>query len=395
MIRITRRKLLAGSAATLALSAQLDRLWAKAEVNPELASHRIHPSKRGTRSAILPFEGEPEVRFGVTEGRGLQGRRLLDLSSVGDPELETPADRYFIRTRTPEYLPAPESWRLSVRTLTGAPLDLPKRELEPMAKPQGPHLCECAENGAEARFGLMSAAEWRGVPLLDLLDRHGMPEGDWLLLVEGFDRFTGTAVEPNAGASWIFTPRDLAATGAFLATEMNDAPLAPDHGAPLRLVVPGWYGCTWIKWVHSVVVVPGDTLCSTHMREWARPTRQPRRPRLARDYRPPVIDPVALPVRFERWRWRGYFYYRINGIVWGGSEPAESITIRLDPATLFEPVDWFPPPGSATQWSLWSHDWCPSVPGVYTIELAVGGSRLRTRRLAAGDYTRAVRVDEV
>lgn len=395
MPRVTRRSFLAGSAAALACSTGLDRLWAETDLELE-SRPRMHPSKRGHRVAVLPFADEPEVALGVVVGHGLSGRRLLDLSTVEDGALVTPTDRYYIRTRTPDYLPSPESWRLAVRTLTGTPLDLPMRDLVAMAEPQGTHLCESTDNGLDVRFGMMSAAEWRGIPLGKLLARYGTPaEEEWLVLVEGFDRFASKGVEKSAGASWVFTPQDLESTGAFLATEMNGAPLLPDLGAPARLVVPGWYGCTWIKWVHSVVMVPAHTTATPHMREYADRTRQAGRPRLAKDYAPAVIDPAALPVRIERWRWRGYYYYRICGVAWGGAAPVESVLIRLDPKAPFEPVDWFPPPESAATWSLWSHDWCPPKPGRYRIDLAVGGSRLRTRRLADGHYLRQVDIEEI
>lgn len=392
MERLTRRKFLAGSAAALAVSGRFSRLWAEGQPTP--GRPRIHPSKRGNRLAVLPFDGEPEVTFGVTEGKGLYGRRLLDLSDLDDSTLITPTDRYYVRTRAPEYLP-PGGLRLTVRTLTGPPLDLPMQELEAMAEPQGAHLCESADNGAAVRFGLMSAAEWKGVSLSSLVARYGAPEGDWMLLVDGFDRFASTGIQVNAGAGWILSPHDLEQTGAFLATEMNGAPLALDHGAPLRLVVPGWYGCAWIKWVHSVVMVPANSATTSQMKEFAGRTHQVGRPRLAKDYLPPVVDPVALPVRVERWKWRGYYYYRVCGVVWGGAAPAESVLIRFDPKEPFLPVDWFPPPESSTQWATWSHDWCPPVPGVYPIELAVGDSRLRTRRLTAGEYLRSVNILEL
>src|SRR5262245_21045866 len=125
MSSITRRKFLAGSAAALALSGRAGRLWAEGQPTP--GRPRIHPSKRGHRLAVLPFDGVPEVSFGVTQGKGLYGRRLLDLSDLDDATLITPADRYYVRTRAPEFLP-PGGLRLTVRTLTGPPLDLPLEE---------------------------------------------------------------------------------------------------------------------------------------------------------------------------------------------------------------------------------------------------------------------------
>ena len=65
-------------------------------------------------------------------------------------------------------------------------------------------------------------------------------------------------------------------------------PLTPDHGAPVRLVVPNWYGCACIKWVTHVEMVPDDEPATTQMREFAARTHQNGVPARARDYQPPI-----------------------------------------------------------------------------------------------------------
>ena len=133
------------------------------------------------------------------------------------------------------------------------------------------------------------------------------------------------------GASWIFSRDDL--QRALLALRMNGAPLPRDHGFPVRLIVPGWYGCACIKWVNRIELVPDDAPATSQMREFASRTHQPfdasRRAgsptaagpgppqALARDYLPAVIDTAAMPVRVEKWVASGHVFYRIVGITWG------------------------------------------------------------------------------
>ena len=117
----------------------------------------------------------------------------------------------------------------------------------------GAHLIECSGNADPDNFGLMSVTDWDGVPLADSLLNSALPSRrrQRRVLVSGLDEPRRTRAVRHAGASWIFPLDGLERLGAFLAVTMNGEPLTADHGAPVRLVVPGWYGCCWIKWVNE------------------------------------------------------------------------------------------------------------------------------------------------
>jgi DMSO/TMAO reductase YedYZ molybdopterin-dependent catalytic subunit len=72
----------------------------------------------------------------------------------------------------------------------------------------------------------------------------------------------------------------------MLATEMNDLSLTRDHGVPIRLLVPGWYGCACIKWVNNVSLVDETTEATSQMQEYAARTFQDGVPRLAKEISP-------------------------------------------------------------------------------------------------------------
>ena len=123
-----------------------------------------------------------------------------------------------------------------------------------------------------------------------------------------------SSVSSVPGAAWVFRRDDLERAGAFLAIGMNNSDLPPEHGAPVRLIVPNWYGCTCIKWLSRIDVVDDDEPASSQMREFAARTHQHGIPALAYEYEPAVIDVAAVPVRVERWRVQGSIVYRVVGI---------------------------------------------------------------------------------
>ena len=233
-------------------------------------------------------DGDPP-RFGVREGQGWDGRRYYDLAQL-DPgaRRNTPTAQFFLRTFQPASLaahpPRATDWSIRVNGLVDAEAELPLASLRP--RPRGPTLVECAGNDASARFGLMSCADWEGVALVEALASSTPRAGATAVRVSGVDDHATPSRDGHStpGAAWVFSVAQLEQTGAFLATGMNGEPLSPDHGAPVRLVVPGWYGCTHIKWVDAITWVGADEPATAQMREFARRTHQRGIPVLAREY---------------------------------------------------------------------------------------------------------------
>ena len=341
----------------------------------------------------VPFVGEGAFPLETTIGAGLGERRALDLSTLTPGSLLTSRERFFVRTGCPDRLPPTTTWKVRVHGLVERPVEVEVEALKRDAAPMGAHLLECAGNSRAAHFGFMSVARWGGVPLERVLARVGRLPRATRVLVSGFDEHKVQDPGSVPGASWIFGLDEIRESGALLATEMNGEPLTPDHGYPLRLVVPGWYGCTAIKWVNEIVLVDDEAPATDHMREYAGRTGQdPAGPRLARDFQPASFDPAALPVRVERLSDAGgRVSYRIVGIAWGGQAPVRHLSIRLDPGPGFMPVEQM---GSSERgtWTLWSHRVAAPAPGRYRIELAVKDPSVQTRRLDAGFYAREIEI---
>ncbi|HZT77391.1 MAG TPA: molybdopterin-dependent oxidoreductase [Vicinamibacterales bacterium] len=328
-------------------------------------------------------------------GNGLDARQFTDLSTIrpDDPStLVTPNDRFYIRTAVPAEIASARPFD----KLRASGIDV--AALEKSAVRVGPWVMECAGNADPANFGLLSAATWEGIPLPAILDRLPKPAPHARVLVTGVDD-PGPSRTSTPGASWIFTRDELA--HALLASRMNDAPLPRHHGAPMRLSVPGWYGCACIKWIDAIAFVPDTAEATSQMQEFAERTHQPfdapgrMRSLLARDYEPPAIDTAAIPVRVEQWVVNRRVEYRIVGIIWGGTKPTSALSIRFKAGGPWTKVDHCTPQASTLTWSTWTHTWRPDAPGRYQIVLRVDDPSIRTRRLDLFFYVREIDIAEV
>ncbi len=365
-----------------------------------LGAQALRPVPNGRLVRVMPLgrlDGRPMPPVHVLLGAGLDARQFTDLSSLDESHLVTPTVQFYVRTAHPPDLPAAAAWHVALGTTGASERAVDIRSLASAARDLGVRLMECAGNSDPANFGLLSAASWNGVPMASVLDRMPTAPAGARVRVIGIDDEQRASVTSNPGASWVFSRAELEQTGAFLALGMNGQPLTADHGAPVRLVVPNYYGCSCIKWVSRIDWVPDDEPATLQMMEFSSRTHQRAVLRLARDYEPPVIDVTAAPVRVEQWivmrDGRERLVYRVVGIRWGGRQRQVPLTIRFASREPFVVVDDNPPSDNPAAWSLWSHEWTPDAPGRYQIALRVPDPAIRTRRLELYYYTRDVEID--
>ena len=324
--RISRRKLLRGSiVAGGTLLLRFDKMaWPKsAQVGVK------DPLEGGRRVGVVGFSQEAPVAMETAIGDGLDGRMYADLSRLTPQNVVTATESFYVRTQASELLEGQKPWMVRLNGLGTNPVELSLAELKKTSQPMGVHVMECAGNARSGHFGLMSAAEWSGVPLVELLERVKFKPQSTRVLVSGFDTYPTKSRSSQPGASWIFSWDDLKRARAFLATEMNGKPLTKDHGAPVRLIVPGWYGCACIKWVNEITLVDDGAEATSQMQEFAGSTQQVGVPKLVRDYKPARIEQAAMPTRFEKWIIDERIVYRVTGILWGGYRPVSTLEIRF------------------------------------------------------------------
>ena len=178
----------------------------------------------------------------------------------------TPNDRFFVRWHwavIPEQMDV-TSFRLGVAGHVNTPQSLSLQDILALPRVELAAVNQCSGNsrgyfvprvpGGEWSNGAMGNAKWMGVRLRDVLDRAGVKAGAQRVRFAGMD-------EPVVAEA----PRFMKSLGVdhardgevMLAYAMNGEQLPMLHGAPLRLVVPGWYSTYWVKMVHSIEVLDG------------------------------------------------------------------------------------------------------------------------------------------
>ena len=345
------------------------------------------------------LDGRPTPPLHSILGSGLDARQFTDISRVAPDRLLTPTSEFYVRTAHSPDLPDATAWRLTLGGLVRAEQTVGIGVLQREAMDMGVRLMECAGNADPANFGLLSAASWSGVPVAGVLARVASSSDARRVRITGFDDERRSSATSNPGASWVFTLEELERTGAFLAVGMNGTALTADHGAPVRLVVPNYYGCSCIKWVTRLDWVADDEPATLQMMEFSTRTHQAGVPRAARDYQPPAIELAATPIRVEQWavprNGADRLVYRVVGLRWGGRSAQVPLTIRFGSRERFVAVADVPASENVGSWSLWSHEWTPDAPGRYQIALSVADAAIPARRLGLYYYTREVEIDAV
>jgi len=185
----------------------------------------------------------------------------LEMPPVGFTDFITSVEHFFVRSHVAVPQVHIADWRLKVEGHVETPLTLTIEDLRMMPSFELIAVLECAGNG-RAFFdpsvaglqwtnGAVGNGRWRGVRLADVLQRAGMKSGAVEVLFDGADVPLGTMADFQRSIPL----KKALHPNTLLAYAMNGETLPVKHGFPLRAVVPGWAGDSWIKWVTSVRVL--------------------------------------------------------------------------------------------------------------------------------------------
>ncbi len=276
--------------------------------------------------------------------------RPLDLESpveVFDSFL-TPNDMFFVRSHFGAPAVELTTWRLAVRGLIERPLSLSLDDLKELPQATLPAVLQCSGNGRSNYAptvpgigwgkGAVGNAEWGGVRLVDVLKRAG------LKLDEGHVHMLGGDAPPSAKTP-VFL-RSLPLTQALhpstlIATRMNGEPLPVQHGGPLRVVVPGWAGHNWIKWLRTITVAKEEAP-GTYQQSGYRMPKVPAPP--GADLKPSDLVPVTtMPVKSLIARPSAGARLKagrveVRGVAWTGTGHVTAVHVSTGPNAPWQPA---------------------------------------------------------
>jgi sulfane dehydrogenase subunit SoxC len=265
----------------------------------------------------------------------------------------------------------PDSWRLAIDGRVKQSMSLSLAELRDRPAVEVTSTMECAGNG-RARLSprpisqpwlleAVGTARWRGTPLRPLLEEAGLAEDAREIVFTGLDRGIEKGVEQvyeralslDAGL----------ADDVLLAYEMNGAPLLPQHGFPLRLLVPGWYGMTNVKWLAAITVVSEPFAGYQQTESYRLRADEDDEGSLVTRMQPrALLVPPGIPDFHTRVRTIPRGTHRLQGRAWSGWAPVTRVEVSTDDGETWSEAA-LEPAGSRWAWRGWTFDWQADEPG--------------------------------
>lgn len=262
------------------------------------------------------------------------------------------------------------AWRLEIGGLVERPLSLSLAEIKAMPARTLRVTLECAGNG-RGRFsprwpsmpwmtGAVGTAEWTGTPLRGVLDRAGLEPGTVDISFHGIDRGFDKGHEHEFGRS---LKPELARHGdVMLVWAMNGQPLLPQHGFPLRLIVPGWYGVANVKWL-SDIIVQQDPYLGKYQARWYR-TVKGEMVNGEMKWMESAVTHLQLKSFVARVTKEGASH-KVTGIAMNDGTAFKSVEVKIDDGP-WQPATW-DKQNTKYSWKLFHYDWKDATAGEHTI----------------------------
>jgi DMSO/TMAO reductase YedYZ molybdopterin-dependent catalytic subunit len=290
----------------------------------------------------------------------------------------TPTELFYIRSHFPTPNIDASQYELRIDGAVSRPLSLRYEELRAMRSETRVATLECAGNGrvflvpqvrgAQWELGAVGNAEWTGVPLRDLLHRAGLEDGACEIVFEGADQGVPSE-EPKPPGPISYSrsvPLDKALQPEVLiAYQMNGRDLSPDHGFPVRAIVPGHYGMASVKWLTRIQAVREPFQGYWQTSDYGfwdsldgKPVRRPLAEiKLKSAIARPSVYETIPPNRT----------YTVFGAAWAGETEVSEIAVSADGGESWAEA-CFVDPMHRHAWRRWKFDWVtPEQPGRYTL----------------------------
>jgi len=211
----------------------------------------------------------------------------------------------------------------------------------------------------------VGTAEWTGTPLAGVLEAAGVDDGAVEVLFRGLDRGVegGEVQQFERSLSLDEARRE----EVLLAYAMNGEPLPPQHGFPLRLVVPGWYGMASVKWLERITVLDRPFEGYQQARGYRfRQTPDEQGEPVSRMVPRSLMVPPGIPDFATRDRRLEPGPCTVRGRAWSGFGPIERVEVSADGGAGWSDAR-LGSQASVWSWISWEWDWEPAEPGVHEL----------------------------
>jgi DMSO/TMAO reductase YedYZ molybdopterin-dependent catalytic subunit len=226
---------------------------------------------------------------------------------------------------------------------------------------------ECGGNGLGAGFmGAIGNVKWTGTPLADLLDDCAPLKRGIEVVFFGADnkmeKIRGNEYPQNFARSLHIN--DAMRDDLLLCYEMNGEPLTNEHGFPLRLCVPGWFGISWVKWLNRIEVLDRRYMSKYMAEEYVTLRGEERGDKTI--WRLTSVGPmnvksiIARAVKFSDGN------VRLTGAAWGDGTPVKTVEVKIDDGA-WQPAKIDRSPRDKYTWRFFSFDWKNPAPGEHKV----------------------------
>ena len=193
--------------------------------------------------------------------------------------------------------------------------------------------------------GAVSTVRWSGVPLQRILDDAVLEKSAVEVLFEGADRGQVDSVASPVNFARALPLSKALHPETLLATSMNGEPLPPRYGAPVRLVVPGWFGMASVKWLRRIEVLTAPYAGHFQTRRYVYHDGQSATPVTHMRVKSLIVDPTPGAViaigRTRIWGW-----------AWSGEGPITAVDVSEGNQSVWHPAR-LEPPMSTSAWTRW------------------------------------------
>jgi DMSO/TMAO reductase YedYZ molybdopterin-dependent catalytic subunit len=307
-------------------------------------------------------EGGVLVPFLDAQPAGRKQTRWQDLT-----DWHTRSEDLYVVSHYPVPTLQAEDHRLEVTGLVRKPLKLSMADIKARRKRTITATLECGGNGNGPGFmGAIGNVKWTGTRLADLLEDCAPLKRGVEVVFFGADhqkeKIRGADYQQNFARSLHIT--DAMRDDLLLCYEMNGEPLTKEHGFPLRLVVPGWFGISWVKWLKRIEVLDRRYMSKYMATEYVTLRGEEREDgptwRLTSVGPMNVKSIIARAVRFQDGN------VRLTGAAWGDGTPIRSVEVKVDDGPWQEAKIDRSPRDKYT-WRFFSFDWRKPGPGEHSV----------------------------